>query len=90
MYQSAVEFISRAFEFDDNGFLVAPAPIGNFTPNRLDAYYIGWVGEGHVNRWNVTHAFYQALGRETNNPIAARSTLLSSSPPPSSALWSYS
>ena len=64
----------RRFEFDDNGFLVAPAPIGNFSPNELDAYYLGWTGEGHIKRWNITHAFYQALGRETNNPIAARST----------------
>ncbi len=37
----------RATEFDDNGFLVAPAPIGNFTPTHLDAYYLGWAGEGH-------------------------------------------
>lgn len=64
----------RRFEFDDNGFLVAPAPIGNFSPNELDAYYLGWAGEGHIRRWNITHAFYQALGRETNNPIAARQT----------------
>lgn len=64
----------RRFEFDDNGFLVAPAPIGNFSPNQLDSYYLGWTGEGHINRWNITHAFYQAFGRETNNPIAARGT----------------
>ncbi|MFN7591115.1 MAG: hypothetical protein ACK5UQ_21770, partial [Planctomycetota bacterium] len=37
----------RALEFDDNGFLLAPAPIGNFRPNELDAYYFGWAGEGH-------------------------------------------
>jgi hypothetical protein len=29
-------------------------------------------GNGHVGRWNVSHAFYQALGHETNNPIAAQ------------------
>ncbi|MFY9344762.1 MAG: hypothetical protein WAT39_19880 [Planctomycetota bacterium] len=67
----------RDVEFDDNGFLVAPAPIGNFTPSELDAYYLGWVGEGHFGRWNITHALYQAFGRETQNPIAARSTDIS-------------
>lgn len=64
----------RQVEFDDNGFLVAPAPIGNFTPNELDAYYFGWAGEGHLGRWNITHALYQVFGRETQNSIAARST----------------
>lgn len=64
----------RAIEFDDNAFLIAPAPIGNFTPSELDAYYLGWAGEGHFGRVNVTHALYRAFGRETQNPIAARST----------------
>lgn len=67
----------RATEFDDNGFLVAPAPIGNFTPSELDAYYLGWAGDGHFGRWNITHALYQVFGRETQNPIAARSTDIS-------------
>lgn len=63
----------RGFEFDDNQFLISPAPIGNFTPNEIDAYYIGWAGEGHLGRWNITHAIYKALGRERQNAIAARS-----------------
>lgn len=66
----------RQVEFDDNGFLVAPAPIGNFTPNELDAYYLGWAGEGHLGRWNVTHALYHAFGEESNNAIAARSVTI--------------
>jgi hypothetical protein len=64
----------REVEFDDNAFLIAPQPVGNFTPSELDAYYIGWAGEGHFGRWNVTHALYRAFGRETQNPIAARGT----------------
>lgn len=64
----------RAVEFDDNRFLIAPAPIGSFTPSKLDAYYVGWVGEGHFGRWNITHALYRAFGSESHNPIAARST----------------
>jgi hypothetical protein len=62
----------RSVEFDDNGFLVAPAAVGNFTPGDLDAYYAGWVGEGHLGRWNITHALYKAFGRQTQNPIAGR------------------
>ncbi len=62
----------RGFHFDENGFLVSPAPIGRAQQNEIDAYYLGWTGEGHLGRINVTHALYQALGEEDNNPFAAR------------------
>ena len=67
----------RDVEFDDNGFLIAPAPLGNFTPSELDAYSLGWAGEGHLGRWNVTHALYYAFGSESQNAIAARDTDIS-------------
>jgi carboxypeptidase family protein len=57
--------------YDTNGFLVRPAPIGVIATDRVRAYYLGWAGNGHVGRVNVSHAFYQALGSETNNAIAA-------------------
>jgi hypothetical protein len=58
--------------FDRNGFLVRPTPIGLIGQNEVNAYYLGWAGNGHVGRWNISHAFYQALGHETANPIAAQ------------------
>jgi hypothetical protein len=58
--------------YDHNGFLVRPAPIGLIGENDIDAYYLGWAGNGHIGRWNVSHAFYQALGHETANPISAQ------------------
>jgi hypothetical protein len=58
--------------YDHNGFLVRPAPIGFIGENEIDAYYLGWAGNGHIGRWNVSHAFYQALGHETANPISAQ------------------
>ena len=58
--------------YDTNGFLVRPAPIGVIARNRVRSYYLGWAGNGHVGRLNVTHAFYQALGHETFNPISAQ------------------
>jgi carboxypeptidase family protein len=58
--------------YDTNGFLVRPAPIGVIGTNEVKAYYLGWAGNGHIGRWNVSHAFYQAFGHETNNPIAAQ------------------
>jgi hypothetical protein len=70
-----------SLHFDDNGFLVRPAPVGNVINQNPGAGvilhgirvgYLGWLGSGHVGRFNVTHAFYQALGEDTFNPIAGR------------------
>jgi Carboxypeptidase regulatory-like domain len=67
--------------YDDNGFLVRPAPIGNVInqnpgggpiPHGIRVGYFGWLGSGHIRRVNVTHAFYQAVGEDTFNPIAGR------------------
>ena len=65
--------IDRGHEhYDRNGFLVRPAPIGLITENAIDASYVGWTGNGHIGRLNISHAFYQVLGHETTNPIAAQ------------------
>jgi hypothetical protein len=65
--------------YDDNGFLVRPAPIGNVInqgvgpiPHGIRVGYFGWLGNGHIKRLNLTHAFYQAVGEDTFNPIAGR------------------
>jgi hypothetical protein len=58
--------------YDRNGFLVRPTPVGVIGANAVEAYYLGWSGNGHLGRWNVSHAFYQALGSESANPIAAQ------------------
>src|SRR6185436_10118086 len=58
--------------FDRNGFLVRPQPIGIFTLNDVRAYYIGAADNGHIGRWNVSGAFYQALGSESANAISTQ------------------
>ncbi len=60
--------------YDDNGFLVRPAPLGVIMRHRLDVDYFGWTGDGHIGRTNLTHAFYQALGNDTFNQVAGRET----------------
>jgi len=60
--------------FDENDFLVRPALIGDVRPHGIKAYYLGWTGDGHMGRWNISHAFYQALGHDSRNPIAGRKT----------------
>jgi hypothetical protein len=70
-----------SIHYDDNGFLVRPAPVGNVVnqnpgagpiPHAIHAGYFGWLGSGHIRRFNLTHAFYQAVGEDTFNPIAGR------------------
>ncbi|MGA2371174.1 MAG: carboxypeptidase-like regulatory domain-containing protein [Candidatus Korobacteraceae bacterium] len=66
-----------SLHYDENGFLVRPAPIGGVVngdviEHGIRAYYLGWTGNGHIKRVNVSNAFYQALGHDTFNPIAGR------------------
>lgn len=60
--------------FDANGFLARPAPVGDFTPHDLRVDYLGFGGDGHVGRVNLTHAVYLATGHEEHNPIAGQRT----------------
>jgi hypothetical protein len=66
-----------AFKFDKNGFLVRPDPAGVFSPHRVEAHYFGWTGDGHIDRYNITHAFYWVVGRDSRNPIAGQPTSIS-------------
>jgi hypothetical protein len=58
--------------FDENGFLVRPAAVGDAAPHDIRVGYAGWTGDGHIGRMNVDHAFFQAVGYDTRNPIAGR------------------
>ncbi len=56
--------------YDKNGFLVRPDPVGVFQPHRVEVWYLGVAGDGHIGRYNVSHASYWAVGRDSLNPIA--------------------
>ncbi len=58
--------------YDDNGFLVRPEPLGTVRPHNVTAYYLGWGGDGHIGRLNLTHQFYEALGHDDFNGLAGR------------------
>jgi len=69
-----------SLHYDDNGFLVRPSPIGSVINQGVGPIlhgirvgYFGWLGSGHLGRLNITHAFYQAVGEDTFNPIAGKS-----------------
>ncbi len=63
---------------DENGFVTRPAVTGiAFTDSSarthtIDSVYLGWTGDGHIGPLNVNHAFYQVLGRDTFNNLAAK------------------
>ncbi|MFY8200995.1 MAG: hypothetical protein ACOVLE_10015, partial [Pirellula staleyi] len=64
-------------KFDRNDFLVRPDPVGVFSPHQVDAYYLGWAGNGHINRYNVSHALYYVTGTDELNPIAGQPQTIS-------------
>lgn len=60
--------------YDENGFLVRPAPFGDRRPTNISSTYFGLTGDGHFNRINSTSALYFVTGSESHNPIAQRRT----------------
>jgi len=58
--------------YDRNGNLTRPAPLGTVVPHDVHVYYLGWTGDGHVGQLNISHAFYEALGRDDLNGLAGQ------------------
>ena len=57
--------------YDKDGFLVRPAPVGGpIEEHQVNSYYLGWAGDGHIGWLNLSHAFYEVLGRDDKNSIA--------------------
>ncbi|PPE73891.1 hypothetical protein C3942_10855 [Solimonas fluminis] len=50
--------------YDKNGFLQRPAAIGTETIREYDVVYLGYNGDGHFGRLNLTTSAYAALGRQ--------------------------
>jgi len=58
--------------YDRNGNVVRPEPLGSLKEHSVDAYYLGWTGDGHIGRFNISHAFYQVFGTDQYNPLAGQ------------------
>jgi hypothetical protein len=58
--------------YNTNGFLERPAALGDERPRDYRVAYIGYSGDGHLGRWNLTTSIYAALGRDDRHPLAQR------------------
>jgi hypothetical protein len=76
-YTTQLSFLTNMdqaqIHYDRTGNLVDPAAIGGpIVPHDLTAYYFGWNGDGHIGRFNITHSFYEVIGRDSANGIAGQ------------------
>jgi hypothetical protein len=55
--------------YDRNGFLQRPAILGDQRGRDYDVHYVGFAGDGHFDRINLTHQFYYATGSQRGNPF---------------------
>jgi len=71
--------------YDKNGFLTRPLILGTVDDNEsfrgidgtlrdhdVHSYYLGWTGDGHIGRLNITHALYYVFGEDELNGLAGR------------------
>jgi hypothetical protein len=65
-------FDNSSRHYDKNGFITRPALIGTVENHYVQAYYLGWTGDGHIGWLNIDHAFYQVFGEEGLNGIAGK------------------
>jgi hypothetical protein len=56
--------------YDDNGFLQRPAPIGIQQEREYDVGYLGYNGDGHFRRFNLSVSAYMALGDENRSTFS--------------------
>ncbi len=59
-------------KYDNNGFLVRPAAIGDERDKNVYSTYFGLTGDGHFGRINSSTALYYVSGHESHNAIAGR------------------
>jgi len=57
--------------FNKNGFLERPASLGTERGFNYNVTYFGFNGDGHFNRFNLTHAAYLAIGSVSANPFTS-------------------
>ena len=57
--------------YDKNGFLIRPAQIGDSRGYNYDVNYLGYNGDGHFGRLNLTVSTYWEHGGQSHNQFGA-------------------
>lgn len=70
-------FDEASRHYDKNDSIVRPAPIGDVRDHYVQSYYLGWAGDGHIGRLNISHQFYQVFGEDSHNGLAGNSVQIS-------------
>lgn len=63
--------------YNDNDFIERPASLGRETTRDYDVGYLGFNGDGHFGRMNLTASFYYALGEEDTGTFVNAKTDIS-------------
>jgi hypothetical protein len=58
--------------FDVNGGQQRPAPLGMQRSQHYDVVYVGYNGDGHLGRINLTASLYGAIGKEQSATFTGR------------------
>ena len=58
--------------YDNNGFKVRPAVLGDVRPHNYHVTYFGLSNDGHIDRWNLTSSLYAAFGTDERHPLAQK------------------
>lgn len=53
-------------QYDDNGFIARPGSLFEERGRNYDATYLGYSGDGHFGRMNLSTSLYYLTGRETS------------------------
>ncbi len=63
--------------YDKNGFIQRPASLGRQILRDYDVVYLGYSGDGHFDRLNLSTSVYYATGRETEGTFVPGQTRIS-------------
>jgi hypothetical protein len=64
-------------QYDKNGFIVRPASFGQERPRSYDVGYVGYNGDGHFGRVNLTTSIYYAFGQEDGSVFVDKTSDIS-------------
>ncbi len=62
----------RPDAYNANGILERPAIFGTGRPHNYAVTYLGYNGDGHIGKWNITASAYYAFGNDDRGMLSGR------------------